>query len=85
MSQAEAKPTAAAAASSAAAAFLTSIGGRFASGGVIEPEPEGMQKPAGMPAASAQVDYPLAHSMHALFHPVRRMCRMRSNDWLWGG
>ncbi len=59
MAQAEAKPPAAAAASSAAAAFLTSVGGRFASGGVIEPEPEGMQKPTGMPAVSAQVDCPL--------------------------
>ena len=38
-----AKP-ALAAPSSAAAAFLTAIGGRFSSGGTIQPEPEGIQK-----------------------------------------
>ena len=54
--QAEAaQPAAALAASSAAAAFLSSVGGRFASGGVIQPEPEGMQKPAEIPAAMIQV------------------------------
>ena len=40
----EATKPALAAPSSAAAAFLTSIGGRFSSGGTIQPEPEGMQK-----------------------------------------
>ncbi len=53
--QPKAQPAAALAASSAAAAFLSSVGGRFASGGVIQPEPEGMQTPAETPAASAQV------------------------------
>ena len=53
--KADAVQPAAAAASSAAAAFLSSVGSRFASGGVIQPEPEGMHKPAEAPAATAQV------------------------------
>ena len=51
----EAAKPALAAPSSAAAAFLTSIGGRFSSGGTIQPEPEGMQKAPEVSKPPAQV------------------------------
>lgn len=44
----------AAAAAQAAAAFLSSVGGRFAAGGTLQPEPTGLHTPDGGAAAPAE-------------------------------
>ena len=67
----EAAKPALAAPSSAAAAFLTSIGGRFSSGGTIQPEPEGMQKAPEALEPPAQVQqHHLVYHWDAFTHRV---------------
>ena len=69
----EAAKPALAAPSSAAAAFLTSIGGRFSSGGTIQPELEGMQKAPEALEPPAQVQqHHLVYHWDAFTHRVAR-------------